>query len=192
MAHQNGMLPESILIDSPSMRKYYIHKMHSNLRFMLYPEVSNALGELLGAFEAASFKGKQPISITSGYRPLADQQVAANTSKNFTAVPGKSNHGWSIAIDFWWGMMTSFASNAELKALAFKHPNYKWLFENGWRYGWYNPEKLRDNAVKAEEWWHWEYQRQHGTPYILSDEYKGEFDYSKVDLIIKSGGKFKL
>lgn len=45
---------------------------------------------------------------------------------------------------------------------------YKWLDENGPKFGWYNPARLRDNKGKQEECWHWEFWGTDNTKYSFT------------------------
>lgn len=57
------------------------------------------------------------------------------------AVPGTSNHGWGVAVDFASGINVSFSS-----------PQYRWMHANAGRYGWDNRA-----GITIREPWHWEY-----------------------------------
>jgi hypothetical protein len=70
---------------------------------------------------------------------------------------GHSNHGFGKAVDIsWGGGGIDGTGDLETRLANFRHPMYKWFFENAWEYGWYSPKALRDNAGK-DEWWHWEF-----------------------------------
>lgn len=113
-------------------------------------------GHRLRADAAAAFKrlddafyakfGKR-ISVTDGYRDLA-QQVAVKAIKGvFAATPGKSNHGWGLALDL--GSRINLATSAE----------HEWMDANAHRYGWVNPAWARDSIASNGQFepWHWEY-----------------------------------
>ena len=57
------------------------------------------------------------------------------------AVPGTSNHGLGLAVDFASGINVSFASDA-----------YKWMVKNAGKHGWSNAE-----GMSVGEPWHWTY-----------------------------------
>jgi LAS superfamily LD-carboxypeptidase LdcB len=157
----------------------------------LIAEASDALDEMMAAYKAASFQGKQRVSFTDGYRNY-DRQVAMYNKYGAgrAATPGRSNHGWGVAIDMWWGVKTAMHKDVEARKSAFKHPVYKWFLENGWRYGWYNPVALRDNN-RTDEWWHWEYSSQKVKPGIAATAYQGEFDFVRdVATIRRNKGMF--
>lgn len=73
-------------------------------------------------------------------------------SDGFVAVPGKSPHQRAIAIDL--SELTTRAAGSP--QAAFSSSLYAWLFENGWKWGWINPSKLRDGRG-VDEAWHWEW-----------------------------------
>jgi len=52
------------------------------------------------------------------------------------ARPGTSKHGWGLAIDFITGT-ASYQANGKVK---FESTVHLWLKENGWKFGWINPE----------------------------------------------------
>ena len=72
---------------------------------------------------------------------------------------------------------------------AFKHPVYKWLFENAPKYGWFNPLKLRDGS-KTDEWWHWEYYGNKNIDLKVVDKYKGEFTSNDISIIKSYSGSY--
>lgn len=73
-------------------------------------------------------------------------------SDGFVAVPGRSPHQRAIAIDI--SQLTTRAAGSA--QAAFSSPLYSWLFDNGWKWGWINPSKLRDGRG-VDEAWHWEF-----------------------------------
>ena len=105
-------------------------------------------GLLLRADAAAAFNrmaaaGGMPCAGNS-YRSYS-QQVALYAQKpSLAAVPGTSNHGWGVAIDF--------ACGAE----RFGSPGYQWLKANGPKYGWTHPSWAEPGGSRPEPW-HWEY-----------------------------------
>ena len=164
----------------------------------LLPDASDALDALMAAYELADFPGKQKIVFTDGYRNY-DRQVKTyeenfKSGKNLAAKPGNSPHGLAIAVDMYWGVKIAMTKDYDKRPSGFKHPVYKWLLENAGKYGWFNPQKLRDDSGKMDEWWHWEY---HGTsaghPIPDSDiaaRYKGSFAQEDIDNIKSSGGSY--
>lgn len=105
--------------------------------------------------------------LNSAFRTQAQQEAISKKNPKSSATPGKSNHGWGIAIDF------QFFKKDGNVILNYTNgvPNVKegynlninealvWLLENSYAYGWIIPENLRDDTG-LEEFWHFEY---HGT-----------------------------
>jgi LAS superfamily LD-carboxypeptidase LdcB len=179
--HENGKIPTSKM-----KRNKHLAKTLGGDSSFLIAEASDMLDQMMAAYNAANFKGKQPVKFTDGYRNY-DRQLALwnKWGSGQAARPGTSNHGWGIAIDMWWGVMTKMKNDISARPTAFKHPVYRWFFENGWKYGWHNPAVLRDNN-KLDEWWHWEYTPSRVKPNIISSSYQGEFDFVKDVAIIKN------
>ena len=113
----------------------------------------------------------EKISLSSGYRNLQDQittkQRKIDEDKSSqAATPGKSKHGFGIAID----INTTYNG-----ATRFKSEIYKWMRENAPEYNWEHPlwahdghdypsgDVKKDGAGKPvkqsknDEAWHWEY-----------------------------------
>lgn len=95
-------------------------------------------------------------TITSAYRSVAHQQSLGTGST--IAKPGSSPHGWGIAIDFseLYRQVGGSGNPAINKAGREKSSLYRWLSNNGPKYGWYNPARLADGGG-VDEMWHWEY-----------------------------------
>lgn len=87
-----------------------------------------------------------PISLTDTYRSLEGQIRCRATKGNMCAVPGTSNHGWGIAIDFSGGINQ------------YDTPQHRWMVENAGKFGWYLPGWAQKNGSLPEPW-HWEFQR---------------------------------
>ena len=81
------------------------------------------------------------ICLSDSYRTLSGQYATKASQGWLAATPGKSVHGWGLAID----LCRSDARGAP-KA---------WLEENGRTWGWINP-----GWAKSSKWepWHWEYE----------------------------------
>lgn len=187
--YKNGELPDSALVESSVMRALYVGKDKRDIKYKLFKDASSSLNAFINYFNKSKFAGKQPLSITDGYRDLREQIILKDRLGTQAAKPGTSNHGWGVAVDFWWGVPTNFRKNDELRKIAFNHPMYKWFFENAWRFGWYNPAGLRDNSG-LDEWWHWEYFGNQGQPGNLPSVYAQSFDFVKFPEKIKSNGGF--
>lgn len=84
------------------------------------------------------------LCLTDSYRPLSVQRRLAVTKPGLAAAPGRSNHGWGLAVD----LCSVETGNAQVMA---------WLRENGPTYGWDNPQWARRGGAGPYEPWHWEY-----------------------------------
>jgi len=119
----------------------------------LFPDAAEAFRLLNTAFKD---KFGHNLELVDTYRSY-DQQVATkkwweDQGKGYmAATPGRSNHGWGLAIDF--GDQDSSTSSVALK---FTDEEYGWLIERAHDYGWVNPDWAHD-GVGSEEAWHWEY-----------------------------------
>ncbi|WP_062078134.1 M15 family metallopeptidase [Demequina globuliformis] len=97
-----------------------------------------ALAELNAAFK---LEFGRDLCLGSGYRTLS-QQYSTKASRGFmAATPGKSVHGWGLAIDLCGSDDTGYSK--------------AWLEANGRTWGWVNP-----SWAKSSKWepWHWEYE----------------------------------
>jgi hypothetical protein len=128
-ASSNGQIPASdlcVLWDSSQL---------------LRGDAAVALSELNLGFRAAFGRD---MCITDSYRSLAAQRQVAYAKPGLAAAPGRSNHGWGLAID----LCSSEHRTAKIMA---------WLQENAPIYGWDNPKWARAGGSGAFEPWHWEY-----------------------------------
>lgn len=105
------------------------------------PEATLSLTALNDAFRA---KFGRDICLTDSYRTYGSQQRVAWTKPGLAAVPGRSMHGWGLAIDL---CGESYSSSAV----------WNWLKANGPVYGWDNPAWARPGGSGPLEPWHWEY-----------------------------------
>jgi zinc D-Ala-D-Ala carboxypeptidase len=108
---------------------------------MLRGDAAVALSELNLNFRAAF---DRDLCMTDSYRPLAVQRRLAVTKPGLAATPGRSNHGWGLAID----LCGSETGSAEAMS---------WLRTNGPVFGWENPPWARRGGSGPYEPWHWEY-----------------------------------
>ncbi len=83
------------------------------------------------------------MCLSSGYRTLSEQIRVKATKGGLAAAPGKSNHGWGLAVD----LCSSETSGNK----------WTWLNQNAPSYGWDNPEWARPGGSGPYERWHWEY-----------------------------------
>jgi LAS superfamily LD-carboxypeptidase LdcB len=102
------------------------------------------------------------MTVSSVFRTYEDQkrvkaQKVAEGRGNSAAEPGKSPHGWGVAIDIReLYQLVNGDSSPSLNAKARNENIYKFLASTGEKYGWYNPYRLADGA-NTEECWHFEY-----------------------------------
>lgn len=82
------------------------------------------------------------MCITDAYRSLSEQQSVYSRKPGLAAVPGKSNHGWGLALDLGCGI-NKFGS-----------PQHEWLAKHGPKYGWVHPSWAKCCPSEA---WHFEY-----------------------------------
>jgi cell wall-associated NlpC family hydrolase len=80
-----------------------------------------------------------PLCVTDTYRTFEEQVRLYGAKPALAAVPGTSNHGWGLAVDFCGGPQ-----------------QHAWLMANGGRFGWANPPWAWPGRGR-EEPWHWEF-----------------------------------
>ena len=83
------------------------------------------------------------LCLTSGYRTLAQQKAVKAQKGGLAATPGKSNHGWGLAMDFC-SIQTSGA-------------RWTWMNDNAPTFGWEQPSWAVRGGSGPYEPWHWEY-----------------------------------
>jgi len=83
------------------------------------------------------------LCLSSGYRTLAQQKAVKAQKGGLAATPGKSNHGWGLAMDF-----CSIETSGS---------RWTWLNDNGPTFGWNNPSWAVKGGSGPYEPWHWEY-----------------------------------
>ena len=108
---------------------------------MLRADAAVTLAELNQNFRAAI---GTDLCITDSYRTLAEQRRLAYTKGGLAATPGKSNHGWGLAVDLCGSVTNSRAA-------------MDWLRTNGPTFGWVNPKWALSGGSGPHEPWHWEY-----------------------------------
>ena len=183
---RNGRIP----LDKMVKNEYLSKDLGGDAPYLML-DASKALDKLMKLYEEAKFDGKQPLFFTDAYRSLA-RQVALRKKTRNAARAGKSNHGWGLAIDIHWGVPPSMNRNRSLIASAFKHPVYRWFFENAPKCGWVNPGVLRD-FKSTDEWWHWEYRKSTSTitDKPIVSRYSGDFTREDLQNILDGGGAFE-
>jgi len=127
-AGQNGLLKTSDLCN--------LWDNHTQLR----ADAAVSLAEFNQAF-AARFGGD--LCISGGYRTLAAQRAVKAQKGGLAAVPGKSNHGWGLAVDLCQDQTSG--------------TKWAWITENAPTYGWENPAWAQPGGSGPYERWHWEY-----------------------------------
>lgn len=177
--YQNGRIPNSALSSSNWLKKLDISKVA-----LLATEAAESFERMMSDFDRAQFQWKQKTVVTSSYRSYQKQVELSGPN---AATPGTSKHGWGVAVDFWWGLKVRNNKDPNFLKAAFSHPNYRWFFENGHKYGWYNPTTLRDGRG-LEEWWHWEYHGLLGQPEPLLAKYDSGFGSESIAYIREKGG----
>lgn len=125
---KNGLIPESELC-------------RISVGGLLRCDAARAFEVLNAAYEKDL--GKDML-VTDSYRNLQGQIVCRKNKGSLCAVPGTSNHGWGLAIDFGGGINN------------FGTKEHEWMRANAVRYGWYHPEWAHINGSNPEAW-HWEY-----------------------------------
>jgi hypothetical protein len=95
------------------------------------------------AFLAMS-KAYGGLCVTDSYRSYAAQVDVYRRKPTLAAIPGNSNHGLGIAIDFCGGIQR-FGSAAHV-----------WMENNAGRFGWVHPSWAQQGGSKPEAW-HWEF-----------------------------------
>lgn len=105
----------------------------------LRPEAARAWIALQKA--AAADLGR-PIGVTDSYRSYQAQVAVKAVKPALAATPGKSNHGWGLALD----LVTGGWNGADMR----------WLQANAHHFGWHHPEWAQVNGSKPEHW-HWEF-----------------------------------
>lgn len=108
----------------------------------LRADAATALAELNLAYRA---RFGRDLCVTDGYRSLTEQHVVKRLKGGLAAVPGRSNHGWGLAID--------------LCSSDTRGDSWDWLVQNGVVYGWANPAWAQRSGSGPFEPWHWEYTR---------------------------------
>lgn len=110
--------------------------------FQLRGDAASALAELNLAYRA---RFGDNVCVISAYRTLAQQRTLKATKGGLAATPGRSNHGWGLAVD--------------LCAPETTGASWTWIRANGPIFGWENPDWALSGGSGPHEPWHWEYTR---------------------------------
>lgn len=144
VSYKNGQIPDNKMRYLTNWKHYRSASANSdNGRLRMYEKASYAVDELLAAATAANITMK----VNSCYRTYEDQVRVKNQMGKLAATPGRSNHGFGLAVDF---------GNAGGAKLTPSMEQYKWLTANASKYGFH---RLPYNPKHPESWesWHWEY-----------------------------------
>jgi hypothetical protein len=102
--------------------------------------------------EAATADLGYPVGVTDSYRSYEAQVELKALKPTLAATPGRSDHGWGLALDLVTG--------------GWDGEPMRWLQDNAYRFGWQHPDWARIDGSNPEHW-HWEYvggQRQPDRP----------------------------
>lgn len=115
--------------------------------------LQTAPGQRLVAAAAAAFdrlsrlraaQSGQPLCVTDSYRDYAGQVAVFQTKPSLAATPGRSQHGWGLAVDLCGG---AERSDSEM---------FRWLKQNAASFGFRHPDWAEPDGSRPEPW-HWEY-----------------------------------
>ena len=107
----------------------------------LRTDAARAFEALNAARVAASGK---PLCVTDSYRDYAGQVSVFARKPQLAATPGRSQHGWGLAVDFCGGIQ------------GFGSEPHRWMQVNAPAFGWVHPSWARQGGSRPEAW-HWEY-----------------------------------
>lgn len=115
-------------------------------RHRLHPEAAGGLRAMNEAFKK---EFGEDIKFTDSYRPYDEQVNLKDQKPALAATPGKSNHGWGLAVDF--------ASDIN----SYTSKQHKWMLKNAAQFGFELPEWAREfdenGTANKQEPWHWEF-----------------------------------
>lgn len=124
---------------------------HANGHIPIFELCSIGAGHHLRCDAAAAFASMNvehtlalgsPIAVTDSYRTYAEQVAVREAKGSLAATPGRSNHGWALALD--------------LDVGGWDGRSFRWLQRHAHRFGWQHPSWARRSGSKPE-YWHWEY-----------------------------------
>lgn len=141
--YENGYIPASAMTPVPW-----------NTARLLRSDATAALVDLNARF-AQRFGYNLPLA--DAYRDFANQVNASwdhcghPNGCSSAATPGKSNHGWGLAID------------VRIGRYDWNHPIYLWLKSNAGDFGWFHPAWAEPTGT-GKEAWHWEFNGAYSGP----------------------------
>ncbi len=136
-----------------------IPKEYRNAKSTNFQFHSDALPHLEDLFDAANNDDELSLQAQSAYRSFATQSVlkatykvtyGAGTANQFSADQGYSEHQLGTTLDF-----TTVKTGGALEGFD-KTPEYKWLQENAYKYG-FILSYPAGNAYYKFEPWHWRF-----------------------------------
>lgn len=128
--YQNGKIDESKLKEIPWAKGQRLRTDATDQLIKLNTEYKKRFGN--------------DIPITDSYRDYPSQVRTKREKGKMAATPGKSNHGWALALDLGGGIQD------------FGTAEHKWMKENAPKYGWLHPDWAEPSGSLPEPW-HWEY-----------------------------------
>jgi zinc D-Ala-D-Ala carboxypeptidase len=129
-SYPNGRLPASALCP-----------LYAAPGESLAREASTAFNAMSNAYQKHSGSA---LCVTDSYRSYAEQVAVKLARPGLAAAPGRSQHGFGLAVDFCGGVQ-SFATPAHL-----------WMQRHAPLYGWFHPGWAEPTGVLPEPW-HWEF-----------------------------------
>lgn len=125
--YPNGLIPSTLLC--PLQQRGHMLRADAAIAFV---SLNEAYKKRFG----------RQICVTDAYRNLAEQQSVYYRRPGFAAVPGRSNHGFGLAVDLCGGVER------------FRSAEFNWMEQNSKRYGWFHPDWAYSSPFEP---WHWEY-----------------------------------
>jgi hypothetical protein len=107
----------------------------------LRTDAARALDAMSRARQAAS---GMPLCVSDSYRDYSGQVDVFRRKPNLAATPGRSQHGWGLALDLGCGVQ------------GFGSEPHRWMQLNAGQFGWVHPRWAQQGGSKPEAW-HWEY-----------------------------------
>ena len=162
----NGVIPEEMLEPLTFRPKIYL----ANGKITDAPPVTvKVLKDIAGSLRRMDSAFKRDtgaeLPVQSIHRPWINQVACRNKYGKGAAIPGYSNHGLAIAIDFKMGSANKPYNKRYSKNLkpGFEGSVFDWLWKNAPTYGWIHPwwAAPRNKGGTNTEPWHWEWKNKH-------------------------------
>lgn len=126
--YPNGLLPQAYLCPLPNTKG---HQLRADAA-IAFAAMNEAYRKRFG----------RPLCVTSSYRSLGAQQAVYYQRPGLAAIPGKSNHGFGLAVDLCGGVEV------------FRSPQFNWMEANSKKFGFIHPDWAYRSPFEP---WHWEY-----------------------------------